>query len=62
MCKHVYKRSSAKEPDGMYTVKLTIYWEVSYWRTLTHTWKTIGTYPVTAVQRLPVQEVQTIGG
>jgi hypothetical protein len=62
MCKHVYKRSSAKEPDGMYTVKLTIYWEVAYWRTLPHAWKTIGTYPVTAVQRLPVQEVQTIGG
>jgi hypothetical protein len=62
MCKHVYKRSSAKEPDGMYTVKLTIYWDVAYWTVETNEWKWIGRYPVTAVQRLPVQEVQTIGG
>jgi hypothetical protein len=46
----------------MYTVKLTIYWDVAYWTVETNEWKWIGRYPVTAVQRLPVQEVQTIGG
>ncbi|HEU4946245.1 MAG TPA: hypothetical protein VFT31_03730 [Kribbella sp.] len=65
MCKHVYKRSSAKEPDGMYTVKLSIFWDVSYWKEIggaPGTWTLIGTYEVKAVQRLPVQEVQAIGG
>jgi len=61
MCKHIYKRSSATQPEGMYTVKLKVFWEVSYWKT--HgIWASIGTYPVEAVQRLPVQEVQAIGG
>jgi hypothetical protein len=60
-CSHVYKRSSAKEPDGMYTVKLTIHWEVSYWRNL-QDWTPVGQAEVHAVQRLPVQEVQAIGG
>lgn len=60
-CKHVYKRSSASQPGGMYTVKLTVFWEVAYWKSR-GTWVPIGTYPVEAVQRLPVQEVQAIGG
>jgi hypothetical protein len=60
-CKHIYKRSSANQPDGMYTVKLTITWEVSYWIGQP-AWKPIGTADVHAVQRLPVQEVQAIGG
>jgi hypothetical protein len=60
-CSHVYKRSSAKEPDGMYTVELTIHWEVSYWRNKLD-WQRIGGADVHAVQRLPVQEVQAIGG
>lgn len=63
MCSHVYKRSSAKQPDGMYTVKLSIFWEVSYWRNQ-QDWTRVGTkeHEVRAVQRLPVQEVQAIGG
>lgn len=61
-CKHVYKRSSANQPDGMYTVKLTITWEVSYWVGRSRGWIPIGTANVSAVQRLPVQEVQAIGG
>ncbi|HEY9338475.1 MAG TPA: hypothetical protein VIQ79_28780 [Kribbella sp.] len=62
-CKHVYKRSSASQPDGMYTVKLTITWDVSYWVGKdAGGWKSIGTADVNAVQRLPVQEVQAIGG
>ncbi|TCC25483.1 hypothetical protein [Kribbella speibonae] len=61
-CKHVYKKSSASQPDGMYTVKLTITWEVSYWIGKGTGWKPIGQANVTAVQRLPVQEVQAIGG
>jgi hypothetical protein len=62
-CKYVYKRSSATQPDGMYTVKLTITWEVSYWigRDLGG-WHPIGRANVSAVQRLPVQEVEAIGG
>ena len=60
-CKHIYKRSSANQPDGMYTVKLNITWEVSYW-VGQPAWRPIGTAKVTAVQRLPVQEVQAIGG
>ncbi|RZT17651.1 hypothetical protein EV649_5208 [Kribbella sp. VKM Ac-2569] len=61
-CKHVYKKSSASQPDGMYTVKLTITWEVSYWIGKGTGWQPIGRANVTAVQRLPVQEVQAIGG
>ncbi|WP_460662077.1 hypothetical protein [Kribbella swartbergensis] len=61
-CKHIYKRSSATQPDGMYTVKLTITWEVSYWVGQSDGWVPIGRANVEAVQRLPVQEVQAIGG
>ncbi|GAA1600611.1 hypothetical protein [Kribbella karoonensis] len=62
-CKHVYKKSSASQPDGMYTVKLTITWEVSYWIGKdAGGWKPIGRADVHAVQRLPVQEVEAIGG
>ncbi|HZX05936.1 hypothetical protein [Kribbella sp.] len=62
-CKHVYQKSSASQPDGMYTVKLTITWEVSYWIGKdAGGWKPIGQADVHAVQRLPVQEVQAIGG
>jgi hypothetical protein len=62
-CKHKYTRSSATQPDGMYTVKLTITWEVSYWIGKdAGGWHPIGLANVTAVQRLPVQEVQAIGG
>jgi len=61
-CKHTYKKSSASQPDGMYTVKLTITWEVSYWIGKGTGWTPIGQANVTAVQRLPVQEVQAIGG
>ncbi|MBB5978599.1 hypothetical protein [Kribbella solani] len=62
-CKHIYKKSSASQPDGMYTVKLTITWEAFYWIGKdAGGWKSIGTADVTAVQRLPVQEVQAIGG
>jgi hypothetical protein len=47
----------------MYTVKLTITWEVSYWIGRdAGGWKPIGQANVTAVQRLPVQEAQAIGG
>ncbi|TCN37977.1 hypothetical protein EV644_110111 [Kribbella orskensis] len=60
-CKHKYTRSSANQPDGMYTVKLTITWEVSYWVGPPR-WQTLGEADVHAVQRLPVQEVQAIGG
>ena len=60
-CKYIYKRSSANQPDAMYTVKLTIHWEVSYWAG-GQAWTPLGTADVHAVQRLPVQEVQAIGG
>jgi len=60
-CSHVYKRSSANQPDGMYTVKLTLTWQVDYWRNL-QDWTNVGHAEVHAVQRLPVQEVQAIGG
>jgi hypothetical protein len=46
----------------MYTVKLTITWEVSYWVGRATGWQVLGTADVHAVQRLPVQEVQAIGG
>jgi hypothetical protein len=62
-CKHTYTRSSANQPDDMYTVKLTITWEVSYWVSKQEGgWTPIGQANVTAVQRLPVQEAQAIGG
>jgi len=61
-CNHVYKRSSANQPEGMYTVKLRVRWDVSYWRTTTDEWVDLGSAWVDAVQRLPVQEVQAIGG
>lgn len=61
MCKYSYKRSSASQPDAMYKVKLSVYWEVAYWKN-DFGWRTIGTYPVEAIQRLPVQEAQSVGG
>jgi hypothetical protein len=62
-CKHTYDRSSANQPDDMYTVKLTITWDVSYWVGKDRGgWQSIGQANVTAVQRLPVQEAQAIGG
>ncbi|WP_427893693.1 hypothetical protein ACQHIV_12045 [Kribbella sp. GL6] len=62
-CFHKYTKSSASQPDGMYTVKLTITWEVSYWIGKdVGGWKPIGQANVDAVQRLPVQEVEAIGG
>ena len=61
-CNHIYKRSSANQPDGMYTVKLTITWEVSYWVGRSMGYQKLGTADVHAVQRLPVQEAQAIGG
>ncbi|MFC9688415.1 hypothetical protein ACFTSF_07715 [Kribbella sp. NPDC056951] len=60
-CRHTYKKSSASQPDGMYTVKLTITWDVSYW-VGPPDWKYLASAEVHAVQRLPVQEVQAIGG
>lgn len=60
-CSHKYKKSSASQPDGMYTVKLTITWTVAYW-TAAPNWIDVGTAEVHAVQRLPVQEVESIGG
>lgn len=60
-CSHKYTRSSANQPDGMYTVKLTITWTVAYW-TGGPDWKDVGEATIHAVQRLPVQEVQAIGG
>jgi len=60
-CSHKYTRSSANQPDGMYSVKLTITWTVSYW-TGQPKWNDIGTAQIHAIQRLPVQEVEAIGG
>jgi hypothetical protein len=60
-CSHKYTRSSASQPDGMYTVKLTITWTVDYWKGGPN-WNKVGTAEVHAVQRLPVQEVEAIGG
>jgi hypothetical protein len=60
-CSHKYTKSSASQPDGMYTVKLTITWTVSYW-TGGPNWNPVGTATINAVQRLPVQEVEAIGG
>ena len=60
-CKHIYKRSSASQPQSMYTVKLTITWDVSYWAGQ-QAWLPLGSADVHAIQRLPVQEVQAIGG
>ena len=42
--------------------RLTITWLVSYWVSQANGWQTLGTADVSAVQRLPVQEVQAIGG
>jgi hypothetical protein len=62
-CKHTYERSSANQPDSMYTVKLTLTWEVFYWVGKdAGGWHSIGKADVHAVQRLPVQEAQAIGG
>jgi hypothetical protein len=60
-CRHSYKRSSANQPQGMYTVRITLYWDVAYWKESAG-WTPVNTVPVYAVQRLPVQEVQAIGG
>jgi hypothetical protein len=69
VCKHVFTRSSASQPDGMYTVKVSSFWTVSYCTTPdTETdrdrcdWHDLGTFEVKSVQKLPVQEVQGVGG
>jgi hypothetical protein len=61
-CKVVWKRSSANQPDGMYEVKISVFWDVAVWQTALSRWGDLGRYEVKAVQRLPVQEVQAIGG
>jgi hypothetical protein len=66
-CKHAFKRSSASQPDGMYDVKVSAFWEVRmYIRDETipteGIWRPIGTFEVKSIQKLPVQEVQGIGG
>jgi hypothetical protein len=60
-CKHVFKRSSANQPDQMYKLHLTVFWEVAYWKQGVG-WRTLGVSEVNAIQRLPVQEVQSVGG
>jgi hypothetical protein len=45
----------------MYTVKLTITWTVDYWKG-GPAWNPVGEAQIHAVQRLPVQEVEAIGG
>lgn len=60
-CKHAFKRSSANQPDQMYKLKLTVFWEVAYWKQGVG-WRTLGVSQVNAIQRLPVQEVQSVGG
>lgn len=61
-CKVVFKRSSATQKDGMYTVNISVFWDVALWRTDQNSWSDLGRFEVKAVQRLPVQEVQAIGG
>lgn len=60
-CKHVFKRSSANQPAEMYKVKLTVFWEVAYWKQGVG-WTKLGVSQVNAIQQLPVQEVQSVGG
>lgn len=60
-CKHTYARSSASQPDQTYHVRLSIFWEVRYWSPVSG-WNSLGVYEVKAEQRLPVQEVQAVGG
>lgn len=65
-CKHVFKRSSANQPDGMFTLRISAHWQVRYclWDAAAAecNWRDLGTWEVRSVQRLPVQEVQGIGG
>jgi hypothetical protein len=63
-CKHVFKRSSAHKPDGMYTLRISAFWQVRYclWTGSACDWRDLGTWEVKSIQKLPVQEVQGIGG
>lgn len=63
-CKHVFKRSSASQPDGMYTLNISAFWQVRYclYGNGACDWRDLGTWEVKSVQKLPVQEVQGIGG
>jgi hypothetical protein len=63
-CKHTFTRSSANKPDGMYTLNISAFWQVRYclWSGSACDWRDLGTWEVKSVQRLPVQEVQGIGG
>ena len=63
-CKYTYKRSSASRPDGMYDIKISAFWQVRYclWTGSACNWQDLGTWEVKSVQKLPVQEVQGIGG
>jgi hypothetical protein len=63
-CKHTFTRSSASKPDGMYTLNISAFWQVRYclYGNGTCDWRDLGTWEVKSVQKLPVQEVQGIGG
>ncbi len=68
-CKHVYTRSSASQPAGMYTVQVSAFWTVQLWTPdpndpdrVKGTWAPFATFEVKSVQKLPVQEVQGVGG
>ncbi|HEY3001742.1 MAG TPA: hypothetical protein VGJ44_05280, partial [Kribbellaceae bacterium] len=68
-CKYSYSRSSASQPDGMYTVKISAFWTVQIFtpdpndpNRVEGTWAPMGTFEVKSVQKLPVQEVQGVGG
>lgn len=65
-CKHTFTRSSANKPDGMYTLNISAFWQVMYClydsARSACDWRDLGTWEVKSVQKLPVQEVQGIGG
>lgn len=63
-CKHTFTRSSASKPDAMYTLQISAFWQVRYclYANGACDWRDLGTWEVKSVQKLPVQEVQGIGG
>jgi hypothetical protein len=58
-CRYTYDRSSASLPGQAYPARADASWEVG-WTDAAGRWHTLGSYTVSSVQLIPVQEVQAV--
>jgi hypothetical protein len=58
-CTHTFRRSSASLPGHAYSVRADAYWQVG-WVDPAGTFRPLGTFTVSTLQLLPVQEVESL--